>query len=78
MRPNQIKSCVLQMGKNWYTNESVWSLSFFYSVSQEDPKSKKKNEKQIRDLQVDDLDPNLSSVRGVERSLSKPQRGQGQ
>ena len=23
------EACVLQMDKNWYTNESVWSLSFF-------------------------------------------------
>ena len=32
------------MDENWYTNESVWSLSFFYPDPQEDLK-KKKNKK---------------------------------
>ena len=33
------------MDENWYTNESVWSLSFFYPDPQEDKKKeeKKKN-----------------------------------
>ena len=30
------------MDENWYTNESVWSLSFFYPDPQEDKKKKKK------------------------------------
>ena len=30
------------MNENWYTNESVWSLSFFYPDPQEDLKKKKK------------------------------------
>ena len=30
------------MDENWYTNESVWSLSFFYPDPQEDLKEKKK------------------------------------
>ena len=29
------------MDENWYTNESVWSLSFFYPDPQEDQKKKK-------------------------------------
>ena len=32
----------LMMGKNWYTNESVRSLSFFYLYLQEDLKKNKK------------------------------------
>ena len=30
------------MDENWYTNESVWSLSFIYPDPQEDKKRKKK------------------------------------
>ena len=30
------------MDENWYTNESVWSLSFFYPDPQEDQEEKKK------------------------------------
>ena len=30
------------MDENWYTNESVWSLSFFYPDLQGDLKKKKK------------------------------------
>ena len=30
------------MDENWYTNESVWSLSFIYPDPQEDKKKKKK------------------------------------
>ena len=33
--------CVLQMDKSWYTNESVWSLSFSYPDLQEDLEKKK-------------------------------------
>ena len=34
------------MDENWYTNESVWSLSFFYPDPQEDLKKKKKKKKE--------------------------------
>ena len=30
------------MDENWYTKESVWSLSFFYPDPQEDQKKKKR------------------------------------
>ena len=35
------KVCVLQINDNWYTNESVWSLSFFCPDLQEDLTKKK-------------------------------------
>ena len=33
------------MDENWYTNESVWSLSFFYPDPKEDEKKKKSKAK---------------------------------
>ena len=33
-------------GRNWYTDESVWSSSFFYPDLQEDLKKKKKKGKE--------------------------------
>ena len=33
------------MDENWYKNESVWSLSFFYPDPQEDQKEAKKKKK---------------------------------
>ena len=43
----QHQACVLQMNKNWYTNESVWSVSFFYPDFQEDLEKQKQNKKSI-------------------------------
>ena len=36
------------MDENWYTNESVWSLSFFYPDPQEDLGKKKKKKQPKR------------------------------
>ena len=36
------------MDENWYTNESVWSLSFFYPDLQEDLEKKKKKKPYTR------------------------------
>ena len=38
------------MDENWYTNESVWSLSFFYPDPQEDLKKKKKKKKTMMSI----------------------------
>ena len=38
------------MDENWYTNESVWSLSFFYPDPQEDLKKKKKKKSLVRNV----------------------------
>ena len=35
------------MDENWNTNESVWSLSFFYPDPQEDLKKKKKKNRDL-------------------------------
>ena len=40
------------MDKNWYTNESVWSLNFFYPNLQEDLKKKKKKSKWPRSTRI--------------------------
>ena len=36
------------MDKNWYINESVWSLSFFYPDLQEDLKEKEKKNQALK------------------------------
>ena len=49
------------MDENWYTNESVWSLSFFYPDLQGDLKKKKKKVANINGSKLYDYERVLLS-----------------
>ena len=59
------------MDENWYTNESVWSLSFFYPDPQEDQRKKKQKKKLVTRITTKSVvtEGSLQSSCGVEEML---------